>query len=205
MTVKLEKCIAPAQPGCRCAAWTSKRRRAGLDRAEASFITASFSAKQYAATSATTASPDNPLLERLAARQVAQRANGRHLRGPSNPRSSTCSEGRPPGLPVDMEEAAKPYLNCLIRRRSPCSALQTYFTAGVKEVRAWTIPIGATAPQAVGVHTDFERGFIRAQTILRRLHRLQGRAGRQGSRQDARRRQGIRGQDGDVMNFLFNV
>ncbi len=44
--------------------------------------------------------------------------------------------------------------------------LQTYFTAGVKEVRAWTIPVGATAPQAAGkIHTDFEKGFIRAQTI----------------------------------------
>lgn len=62
-----------------------------------------------------------------------------------------------------MEE---PGLNRLIRAAFKLLGLQTYFTAGVKEVRAWTVPIGATAPQAAGViHTDFERGFIRAQTI----------------------------------------
>ncbi|OYV64508.1 MAG: redox-regulated ATPase YchF, partial [Gemmatimonadetes bacterium 21-71-4] len=57
-------------------------------------------------------------------------------------------------------------LDRLIRAGYKLLGLQTYFTAGVKEVRAWTIPIGATAPQAAGViHTDFERGFIRAETI----------------------------------------
>jgi hypothetical protein len=93
---------------------------------------------------------------------------------------------------LGMEE---PGLDRLIRAGFKLLGLQTYFTAGVKEVRAWTIHVGDTAPQAAGViHTDFERGFIRAQTIaLRRLHRVQGRAWRQGSRQDARRRQGIRG------------
>jgi hypothetical protein len=60
----------------------------------------------------------------------------------------------------------EPGLDRLIRAAFKLLGLQTYFTAGVKEVRAWTVPIGATAPQAAGViHTDFERGFIRAQTI----------------------------------------
>ncbi|MDT1857494.1 DUF933 domain-containing protein, partial [Acinetobacter baumannii] len=60
----------------------------------------------------------------------------------------------------------EPGLNRVIRAGYALLNLQTYFTAGVKEVRAWTVPIGATAPQAAGViHTDFERGFIRAQTI----------------------------------------
>ncbi|NBU50564.1 MAG: redox-regulated ATPase YchF [Betaproteobacteria bacterium] len=60
----------------------------------------------------------------------------------------------------------EPGLNRLIRAGFKLLGLQTYFTAGVKEVRAWTVPIGATAPQAAGViHTDFERGFIRAQTV----------------------------------------
>jgi ribosome-binding ATPase YchF (GTP1/OBG family) len=60
----------------------------------------------------------------------------------------------------------EPGLNRLIRAAFKLLGLQTYFTAGVKEVRAWTIHIGDTAPQAAGViHTDFERGFIRAQTI----------------------------------------
>jgi ribosome-binding ATPase YchF (GTP1/OBG family) len=64
---------------------------------------------------------------------------------------------------MGMEE---PGLDRLIRAGYKLLGLQTYFTAGVKEVRAWTIHIGDTAPQAAGViHTDFERGFIRAQTI----------------------------------------
>lgn len=64
---------------------------------------------------------------------------------------------------MGMEE---PGLDRVIRAGFKLLGLQTYFTAGVKEVRAWTIHIGDTAPQAAGViHTDFERGFIRAQTI----------------------------------------
>src|SRR5690606_7265549 len=64
---------------------------------------------------------------------------------------------------MGMEE---PGLDRLIRAAYGLLGLQTYFTAGVKEVRAWTVRVGATAPQAAGViHTDFERGFIRAQTI----------------------------------------
>src|SRR5690606_4535880 len=64
---------------------------------------------------------------------------------------------------MGMEE---PGLDRLIRAGYRLLGLQTYFTAGVKEVRAWTVKVGATAPQAAGViHTDFERGFIRAQTI----------------------------------------
>ena len=60
----------------------------------------------------------------------------------------------------------EPGLNRLIRAGYSLLGLQTYFTAGVKEVRAWTVRVGATAPQAAGViHGDFERGFIRAQTI----------------------------------------
>ncbi|MGQ7172767.1 DUF933 domain-containing protein, partial [Escherichia sp. R-CC3] len=60
----------------------------------------------------------------------------------------------------------EPGLNRVIRAGYKLLNLQTYFTAGVKEVRAWTIPVGATAPQAAGkIHTDFEKGFIRAQTI----------------------------------------
>src|SRR3569832_661345 len=60
----------------------------------------------------------------------------------------------------------EPGLDRLIRAAFKLLVRQTYFTAGVKEVRAWTVAVGATAPQAAGViHTDFERGFIRAQTI----------------------------------------
>ena len=90
----------------------------------------------------------------------------------------------------------EPGLNRLIRAAYKLLGLQTYFTAGVKEVRAWTIHIGDTGPQAAGViHTDFEKRLHpRPDHRLRRLHRLQGRAGRQGRGQDARGRQGVRRQ-----------
>ena len=88
----------------------------------------------------------------------------------------------------------EPGLNRVIRAGYKLLGLQTYFTAGPKEVRAWTVRIGATAPQAAGViHTDFEKGLHpRRSDRLRRLRRQQGRAGRQRGWQAAARRQGIR-------------
>lgn len=85
--------------------------------------------------------------------------------------------------------------------------LQTYFTAGVKEVRAPTIPVGATAPQAAGkIHTDFEKGFIRAQTIA--FDDFITYKGEQGAKEAGKMRSEGKDyivKDGDVMNFLFNV
>ncbi|MFJ1301827.1 redox-regulated ATPase YchF [Pseudomonadota bacterium AL_CKDN230030165-1A_HGKHYDSX7] len=105
---------------------------------------------------------------------------------------------------MGMEE---PGLNRLIRAAFKLLGLQTYFTAGVKEVRAWTIPIGATGPQAAGViHTDFERGFIRAQTIS--YDDYIACKGEQGAKEAGKMRAEGKEyvvQDGDVMNFLFNV
>ncbi|HGN1363317.1 TPA: DUF933 domain-containing protein, partial [Pseudomonas aeruginosa] len=105
---------------------------------------------------------------------------------------------------MGMEE---PGLNRLIRAAFKLLGLQTYFTAGVKEVRAWTVPIGATAPQAAGViHTDFERGFIRAQTIAYEDYIAY--KGEQGAKEAGKMRAEGKEyivQDGDVMNFLFNV
>ncbi|OZI17146.1 redox-regulated ATPase YchF [Bordetella genomosp. 7] len=105
---------------------------------------------------------------------------------------------------MGMEE---PGLNRLIRAAFKLLGLQTYFTAGVKEVRAWTVPIGATAPQAAGViHTDFERGFIRAQTIA--FDDYIACKGEQGAKEAGKMRAEGKEyvvQDGDVMNFLFNV
>ncbi|HMP61743.1 MAG TPA: DUF933 domain-containing protein, partial [Phenylobacterium sp.] len=85
--------------------------------------------------------------------------------------------------------------------------LQTYLTAGPKEARAWTIPVGATAPQAAGViHTDFEKGFIRAETIAFDDYvKFNGEAG---AREAGKLRQEGKDyvvHDGDVMNFRFNV
>jgi ribosome-binding ATPase len=101
----------------------------------------------------------------------------------------------------------EPGLNRLIRAAFSLLGLQTYFTAGVKEVRAWTVAIGATAPQAAGViHTDFERGFIRAQTIA--FEDFIGFKGEQGAKDAGKMRSEGKEyvvKDGDVMNFLFNV
>jgi hypothetical protein len=119
---------------------------------------------------------------------------------------------------ADLEDADKkefladlgldePGLNKLIRTGYELLGLQTYFTAGVKEVRAWTIHKGDTAPQAAGViHTDFERGFIRAQTISYDDFIACG--GEAGAKEKGKMR--VEGKDyvvhdGDVMNFLFNV
>ena len=101
----------------------------------------------------------------------------------------------------------EPGLNRLIRAAFTLLGLQTYFTAGVKEVRAWTIHVGDTAPQAAGViHTDFERGFIRAQTIA--FDDYIAYKGEQGAKDAGKMRAEGKEyivKDGDVLNFLFNV
>jgi len=102
---------------------------------------------------------------------------------------------------------SEPGLARLIRGAFKLLGLQTYFTAGVKEVRAWTIHMGDTAPQAAGViHGDFERGFIRAQTIA--LEDFLKFKGEQGAKDAGKMRAEGKEyvvKDGDVLNFLFNV
>jgi len=102
---------------------------------------------------------------------------------------------------------AEPGLNRLIRAAYQLLGLQTYFTAGPKEVRAWTIHAGDTAPQAAGViHSDFERGFIRAQTIS--FADFIACKGEQGAKEAGKMRAEGKEyvvKDGDVLNFLFNV
>jgi hypothetical protein len=119
---------------------------------------------------------------------------------------------------VEMDEADKgeflaemgleePGLNRVIRAGYQLLGLQTYFTAGVKEVRAWTVRAGATAPQAAGViHTDFERGFIRAEVIS--FEDFIQYKGEQGARDAGRLR--LEGKDyivqeADIIHFRFNV
>ena len=105
---------------------------------------------------------------------------------------------------MGMEE---PGLDRLIRAAYNLLGLQTYFTAGVKEVRAWTIRVGDTAPQAAGViHTDFERGFIRAQTIAYDDYiQFKGESGaKEAGKMRAEGKEYVV-KDGDVLNFLFNV
>ena len=119
---------------------------------------------------------------------------------------------------ADLDEADKtefltdlgmsePGLDRVIRAAYSLLGLHTYFTAGVKEVRAWTIAVGATAPQAAGViHTDFERGFIRAQTIsFADFIQYKGEAGaKEAGKMRAEGKEYVV-KDGDVLNFLFNV
>ena len=101
----------------------------------------------------------------------------------------------------------EPGLNRLIRAGFALLGLQTYFTAGPKEVRAWTIHVGDSAPQAAGaIHTDFERGFIRAQTIA--YDDFVAYRGEQGAKEAGKMRAEGKDyvvKDGDVLHFLFNV
>jgi len=102
---------------------------------------------------------------------------------------------------------SEPGLNRLIREAYALLGLQTYFTAGPKESRAWTIPVGATAPAAAGViHSDFEKGFIRAETIAYDDYvRLGGEAGaREAGKLRAEGKEYVV-RDGDVLHFRFNV
>ena len=95
----------------------------------------------------------------------------------------------------------------LIRGAYKLLDLETYFTAGVKEVRAWTIPVGATAPQAAGViHTDFEKGFIRAEVIAYNdyvEHGSEAKVKEAGKMRVEGKEYIVK--DGDVMHFRFNV
>ncbi len=149
---------------------------------------------------------DNPLLDRVQA----------HAREEGSPVVAICAALEAQIVDLDDEEKqvfladlglAEPGLDRLIRAAYDLLGLQTYFTAGVKEVRAWTIHKGDTAPRAAAaIHTDFERGFIRAEVI--------GYAdfiacrGEQGAKEAGKMR--LEGKDyvvrdGDVMHFRFNV
>ncbi|MFO8156261.1 MAG: redox-regulated ATPase YchF [Pseudomonadota bacterium] len=119
---------------------------------------------------------------------------------------------------AELEEAEKaeflesigqeePGLNRVIRTGYALLGLQTYFTAGPKEVRAWTVPVGASGPEAAGViHTDFQRGFIRAEVAAYEDFVAHG--GEKGAKEAGKLRSEGKEyivQDGDVIHFLFNV
>ncbi|NNC24422.1 redox-regulated ATPase YchF [Salinisphaera sp. USBA-960] len=149
---------------------------------------------------------NNPALDRLQAHADEQGA----------PVVAVCAalEGELAQLDADDQQAfladlgqQEPGLNRVIRSTYRLLGLQTFFTAGPEEVRAWPVPVGATAPQAAGViHSDFERGFIRAEvTELEDYVRL---GGDKGAREAGRQR--LEGKtyvvaDGDVVHFRFNV
>ncbi|GAB3540176.1 redox-regulated ATPase YchF [Noviherbaspirillum agri] len=160
----------------------------------------------YVANVAENGFTNNPLLDQLSAYAKEQNA----------PIVAICAAIEAEIADLDEEDKGafladmgmeEPGLNRLIRAAFKLLGLQTYFTAGVKEVRAWTIHIGDTAPQAAGViHTDFERGFIRAQTIS--YEDFITYKGEQGAKEAGKMRAEGKEyivKDGDVLNFLFNV
>ena len=101
----------------------------------------------------------------------------------------------------------EPGLNRVIRSGYELLTLHTYFTAGVKEVRAWTIPLGATAPQAAGkIHTDFEKGFIRAEVVgYDDFIEYKGESGAKDAGKWRLEGKDYVVKDGDVVHFRFNV
>ncbi|RZM01452.1 MAG: redox-regulated ATPase YchF, partial [Variovorax sp.] len=148
---------------------------------------------------------NNPFLDRLTEYAAKQKA----------PVVAICAKIEAELSEMDDEDKAmflaeigqeEPGLNRLIRAAYTLLGLQTYFTAGVKEVRAWTIHVGDTGPQAAGViHTDFEKGYIRAQTIA--YADFVAFKGEQGAKDAGKMRAEGKDyvvKDGDVMNFLFS-
>ncbi len=148
---------------------------------------------------------NNPFLDRLTAFATAQNAPVVAI---SAKMEAEMSEMSDEDRQMFLEELGQtePGLNRLIRAAFKLLGLQTYFTAGVKEVRAWTIHVGDTGPQAAGViHTDFEKGYIRAQTIA--FDDYINFKGEQGAKDAGKMRAEGKEyvvKDGDVMNFLFS-
>ncbi len=149
---------------------------------------------------------DNPLLARVAAHAAKEGAPVVPICAALEAQIGDLSDEDKKVFLADMG-MDEPGLNRVIRAGYTLLGLQTYFTAGPKEVRAWTVQVGATAPQAAGViHTDFERGFIRAEVIP--FDDYVANKGEVGAKEVGKMR--VEGKeyvvhDGDVMHFRFNV
>ncbi|WP_295993447.1 redox-regulated ATPase YchF [Rugamonas sp.] len=160
----------------------------------------------YVANVSDTGFKDNPLLDQLAAYAKSQNAPMVAICAAIEAEIADLDDADKGAFLADMG-MEEPGLDRLIRAAYNLLGLQTYFTAGVKEVRAWTIHVGDTAPQAAGViHTDFERGFIRAQTIAYDdfvQYKGEGGAKEAGKMRAEGKEYVVK--DGDVLNFLFNV
>ena len=148
---------------------------------------------------------NNPMLDRLTQFAQAQHAPVVAISAKLEAEMSEMSDEDRDMFLAELGQT-EPGLNRLIRSAYTLLGLQTYFTAGVKEVRAWTIRVGDTGPQAAGViHTDFEKGYIRAQTIA--FDDFIQFKGEQGAKDAGKMRAEGKEyvvKDGDVMNFLFS-
>jgi GTP-binding protein YchF len=185
-------------------------RTAGLDADEMDMIKTLclITAKpaMFVANVSDTGFTNNPLLDQLTAYAAAQNAPIVAISAAIEAEIADLDDADKAAFLGDMG-MDEPGLDRLIRAAYKLLGLQTYFTAGVKEVRAWTIHVGDTAPQAAGViHTDFERGFIRAQTISYDDYiAYKGEAGaKEAGKMRAEGKEYVV-KDGDVLNFLFNV
>ncbi|MDT0619413.1 redox-regulated ATPase YchF [Salinisphaera sp. P385] len=149
---------------------------------------------------------NNPLLDKLQARADDEGAQVVAVCAALEGEMALLDEADKAEFLADLG-LEEPGLNRVIRAAYRLLGLQTYFTAGPKEVRAWTVRIGATAPQAAGViHTDFERGFIRAEVTA--YDDYVGLGGEQGAKEAGKLRlegKEYRVNEGDVMHFRFNV
>lgn len=160
----------------------------------------------YAANVAETGFTNNPLLDEV--KKIAASENSQVV--------SICASMEAEIAELDDAEREvflaelkleEPGLNRLIHSAYKLLGLETYFTAGEKEVRAWTIPVGATAPQAAGIiHTDFEKGFIRAEVIAYEdFIRYNGEPGAKEAGKWRLEGKEYIVKDGDIMHFRFNV
>lgn len=160
----------------------------------------------YVANVAETGFTNNPLLDDVMAIATAEKAEVAVICAAIEAEIAELEEAEKQIFLAELN-LAEPGLNRLIHAGYKLLNLETYFTAGVKEVRAWTIPIGTSAPQAAGViHTDFEKGFIRAEVIA--YDDFIRYSGEQGAKEAGKWR--LEGkeyivQDGDIMHFRFNV
>ena len=149
---------------------------------------------------------NNPHLEAVRVRAAAEGAEVVPVSAAIEEELSQMDDADRDSFLTDMG-LDEPGLNRVIRAAYKLLGLQTYFTAGVKEVRAWTVKGGSTAPQAAGViHTDFEKGFIRAETIsFADFIQYKGEAGAKEAGRLRLEGKEYRVQEGDVLHFRFNV
>lgn len=149
---------------------------------------------------------NNPLLDAVRARAIELGANVVPVCAAIEAEISQLDDDEKSMFLSEMG-LEEPGLNRIIRAGYELLGFQTYFTAGVKEVRAWTIPVGATAPQAAGViHTDFERGFIRAEVMsYDDFVTYKGEAGCKEAGKLRLEGKEYLVKDGDIMHFRFNV
>ena len=185
-------------------------RAAGLDEDERALVRDLFlltlKPVMYVANVLEDGFTDNPYLDAVRARAAAEGAEVVPVSAAIEEELGQLDEADRGEFLADLG-LEEPGLDRVIRAAYRLLGLQTYFTAGVKEVRAWTVKAGSTAPQAAGViHTDFEKGFIRAETVA--FDDFIGHRGEAGAREAGRLRlegKEYRVQEGDVLHFRFNV